>query len=147
MKLNELKIPRGMVKKARKRRGKGPGTGQGGTSGRGHKGQNARAGGGVRRSFEGGQMPLIRRVPKQGFFNPFSTKYEVVNLSDIAKKELAGEITPEVLRKAGLIKGREPKIKILGDGEPVGAMTIKAHKFSASAREKIEKAGGTAEEL
>ncbi|MBD3166821.1 50S ribosomal protein L15 [bacterium] len=147
MKLNEMQIPKGAAAKPTKRRGRGTATGQGGTAGRGHKGQNSRSGGGVRRSFEGGQMPLIRRVPKRGFFNPFRTTYDVVNVGDIAKKELTGEITPETLKAAGLIRGSADLVKVLGEGELSAAITVKAHKFSKSAREKIEKAGGTVEEL
>lgn len=146
MKLNELKIPKDMTSRASKRRGRGAATGVGGTSGRGHKGQKARAGKKIRLSFEGGQMPLIRRVPKRGFFNPFRTEYDVVNIDDIARKELEGEITPEVLKKAGLIHDMN-HVKVLGEGDISRAMTIKAHKFSKSAREKIEKAGGSVEEL
>lgn len=147
MKLNEMQIPKSATSKPTKRRGRGHATGQGCTSGRGHKGQNSRSGGGVRRSFEGGQMPLIRRVPKRGFFNPFRTTYDVVNVGDIAKKELTGEITPESLKAAGLIRNSADLVKVLGEGELSTAITVKAHKFSKSAREKIEKAGGTVEEL
>ena len=145
MKLNELNVPRGARAKANKRRGRGTASGIGGTAGRGNKGQKARSGGGVRVGFEGGQMPLIRRVPKKGFHNKFGTTYEIVNLSAIAQKALDGEITPEVLEANGLIRSSRSLVKILGDGELGGALTIKAHAFSRSAREKIEKAGGTAE--
>ena len=145
MKLNELKIPKGATSKTTKRLGRGPGTGQGTTSGKGHKGQRSRSGGGVRRGFEGGQMPLIRRLPKRGFFNLFRTTYEIVNLTDIARKELKGEVTPEVLRTAGLVKKSDAKVKILGTGEVEKTLNIKAHAFSKSAREKIEKVGGTVE--
>jgi len=145
VKLNELKIPRGARAKSRKRLGRGKGTGQGCTAGKGHKGQNSRSGGGVRRGFEGGQMPLIRRVPKKGFYCRFGTKYEVVNLSDIEKRAFEGEVTPEVLRAGGLVRKSRAKVKILGDGELTRALTIKAHAFSRSAREKIESVGGTAE--
>jgi large subunit ribosomal protein L15 len=146
LKLNEMKIPKGMTSKATKRLGRGAATGQGGTAGKGHKGQKARAGKKIRLSFEGGQMPLIRRVPKRGFFNPFRTEYEVVNIDDILRKDLAGEITPEVLKNAGLIHKTE-RVKVLGNGDITRAMTIRAHRFSKSAREKIEKAGGSVEEL
>ena len=91
-------------------------------------------------------MPLIRRVPKRGFFNPFRTSYDVVNIGDIDRKELAGEVTPDVLKAAGLVRNTA-RVKVLGNGDIARAVTIKAHKFSKSAREKIEKAGGTAEEL
>ncbi len=145
MKLNELQIPKGATSKSTKRLGRGPGTGQGTTSGRGHKGQRSRSGGGVRRGFEGGQMPLIRRLPKRGFFNLFRKTYEIVNLSDITRKELNGEVTPEVLKTCGLIKKSNAKVKILGTGEVEMTLNIKAHAFSKSAREKIEKVGGTVE--
>ena len=147
MKLNELQIPKKVTVKPTKRLGRGSATGQGGTSGRGHKGQRSRSGGGVRRGFEGGQMPLIRRVPKRGFFNLFRTTYEIVNLSDISKKNLDGEVTPAVLKTAGLIKKDNVKVKILGTGKVANSLNIKAHAFSKSAKEKIEKAGGTIEVL
>ena len=147
MKLNEMQIPKKVTVKPTKRLGRGSATGQGGTSGRGHKGQKSRSGGGVRRGFEGGQMPLIRRVPKRGFFNLFRTTYEIVNLSDISKKNLDGEVTPAVLKTAGLIKKDDLKVKILGTGKVANALNIKAHAFSKSAKEKIEKAGGTIEVL
>ena len=147
MKLNELQVPKEVTSKPTKRLGRGSATGQGGTSGKGHKGQRSRSGGGVRRGFEGGQMPLIRRVPKRGFINIFRTNYEIVNLSDIANKGLDGEITPEVLKSTGLIKNSKMKVKILGMGKITKALNIKAHSFSKSAREKIEKAGGTIEEI
>jgi large subunit ribosomal protein L15 len=147
VKLNELQVPKTATAKPTKRRGRGPATGQGGTAGRGHKGQNSRSGGGVRRSFEGGQMPLIRRLPKKGFFNLFRKEYTVVNLSDIVGKGLEGDITPEILAASGLIKKSDKNIKILGMGEIKSALNIKAHAFSKSARDKIEKAGGKIEEL
>ena len=147
MKLNELRVPKEATSKPTKRLGRGSATGQGGTSGKGHKGQRSRSGGGVRRGFEGGQMPLIRRVPKRGFTNIFRTNYEIVNLSDIANKNLDGEITPEVLKSTGLIKNSKMKVTILGLGKITKALNIKAHSFSKSAREKIEKAGGTIEEI
>ena len=145
MKLNELKIPERSRSKSTKRLGRGSATGQGCTAGKGHKGQNSRSGGGVRRGFEGGQMPIIRRLPKRGFFNKFRTCYEIVNLSDIADKSLKGEITLEVLLSNGLVRKSDSKVKILGDGKISEALNIKAHAFSKSAREKIESAGGTAE--
>ena len=147
VKLNELKIHNDVTSKSTKRRGRGSGTGQGGTSGRGHKGQKSRSGGSLRLGFEGGQMPLIRRVPKRGFFNLFRTAYEIVNLSDISKKGLDGEVTPDVLKTAGLVKKSFSLVKILGTGDIEKALKIKAHAFSKSAREKIEKAGGTVEEI
>ncbi|MBT4483986.1 MAG: 50S ribosomal protein L15 [Candidatus Latescibacteria bacterium] len=145
VKLNELKIPEKAKSKSTKRLGRGSATGQGCTAGRGHKGQNSRSGGGVRRGFEGGQMPIIRRLPKRGFFNKFRTCYEIVNLSDIADKSLKGEITLEVLLSNGLVRKSDSRVKILGDGKISEALNIKAHAFSRSAREKIESAGGTAE--
>jgi large subunit ribosomal protein L15 len=147
VKLNELKLPKGAAKKARKRRGQGAASGVGGTAGRGHKGQKALSGGKVRRGFEGGQMPITRRLPKRGFTNLNRTRYEVVNVDDIMERKLGGEITPEVLQAAGLVKKSGAKIKILGNGELQKALNIKAHAFSRSAREKIVNAGGTAEEL
>ena len=147
MKLNELQIPKKVTAKSTKRRGRGPATGQGCTAGRGQNGQNSRSGGHVRRGFEGGQMPLIRRLPKRGFFNIFRTSYEIVNLSDITGRGLEGDITPDVLKTSGLIKNSNLRVKILGTGELEKAITIRAHAFSKSAREKIEKAGGTIEEI
>ena len=147
VKLNELKIQKDVTSKSTKRLGRGSGTGQGCTSGRGNKGQKCRSGGSLRRGFEGGQMPLIRRVPKRGFFNLFRTTYEIVNLSDISKKGLDGEVTPDVLKTAGLVKKSFSLVKILGTGDIEKALKIKAHAFSKSAREKIEKAGGTVEEI
>lgn len=126
----------------RKRVGRGNGSGLGGTAGKGHKGQKARAGGRVRWGFEGGQTPMMRRLPKFGFSNKtFETNYDIFNLSQLEK--IGAEITPETLEKAGLLSvGR---IKILGNGKLTKALTVKAHKFSASAKEAIEKAGGKAE--
>ena len=144
MKLNELKIPRTAKVKSTKRLGRGRATGQGCTAGKGHKGQNSRSGGGVRRGFEGGQMPLIRRVPKRGFYNKFGTSYEVVNLSDIEKKSFKGNITPEVLKDSGLVRKSSSKVKILGGRGLSRAKNITAHAFSRTAKEKIEKTGGTA---
>jgi large subunit ribosomal protein L15 len=145
VKLNEVKVPKKAATKPTKRRGMGRGTGQGGTAGRGHKGQKSRSGGKVRLGFEGGQMPLIRRLPKRGFFSLFRKSYEIVNISDIVRKNLEGEITPETLRSAGLVKKAHAKVKILGNGELGKALRIKAHAFSRSAKEKIENAGGTVE--
>jgi len=145
VKLHELNVPSGAKCKPTKRRGRGRATGQGCTSGRGHKGQNSRSGGGVRRGFEGGQMPLIRRVPKKGFHNKFGTTYEIVNLADIARKSISGEITPEVLVENGLIRSSGSLVKVLGDGELSSVVNVKAHAFSQSAKEKKKKAGGTIE--
>lgn len=127
-----------------KRLGRGPGSGTGKTAGRGHKGQKARSGGNVHPRFEGGQMPLHRRIPKRGFTNPFGTEYQVVNLRDLGDIE-EDEITPRVLSDYGLIGSLKEPVKILGEGEIGSARTVRAHAFSASARSKIEGAGGTAE--
>lgn len=146
MRLHELSPAKGS-KQARKRVGRGPGSGIGKTSGRGEKGQKSRSGYSRRDGFEGGQMPLIRRVPKRGFTNIFKTEYAVVNLSQLA--ELAPEvtdITPESLAEAGLVRSGKP-VKVLGDGEIGKALKVTANKFSKSARAKIEAAGGTCEEL
>ena len=130
-------------KKQDKRKGRGPGSGQGKTAGRGHKGQKSIAGYSRKRGFEGGQMPLHRRLPKRGFTNIFKTVYTEINLADLAK--LAGqEIGPKELRAAGLIKSEAERVKILGRGAISASKTIQAHKFSRSAQEKIEKAGGQA---
>jgi len=129
---------------ARKRVGRGPGSGHGKTAGRGHKGQKSRSGYRHMRGFEGGQMPLHRRLPKRGFTNVFRKEYDPVNLSLLAKFEAGQEITPETLHARGFT-GKNALVKILGDGEVGRALTVRAHKFSASAREKIEKAGGRCE--
>jgi large subunit ribosomal protein L15 len=143
MKLHELSPAKGS-KHAKKRVGRGPGSGIGKTSGRGEKGQKSRTGYSGRPGFEGGQMPLVRRVPKRGFTNIWKTEYAVVNLSQLA--ELEGEVTPEVLVERGLVRSGK-KVKVLGDGEIGKALTVVASKFSKSAREKIEAAGGRCEEL
>jgi large subunit ribosomal protein L15 len=143
MKLHELSPAKGS-KHARKRLGRGPGSGTGKTAGRGEKGQKSRSGHTHRPGFEGGQMPLIRRVPKRGFTNIWKTEYSVVNLSQLA--ELDGEVNPEVMLEHGLVRSGK-KVKVLGDGEIGKALTVVANKFSKSAREKIEAAGGRCEEL
>lgn len=142
MKLNELK-PKAGSKKKRKRVGRGHGSGHGKTSGKGHKGQNARSGGGVPLWFEGGQMPLQRRVPKRGFTNIFKKEYTAVNIDDLSLFAQDGDITPEMLKRAGLVK-KTNNIKILGNGELTAALTVHASRFSKAAKEKIEKAGGRA---
>lgn len=144
MKLGNLAPPKGAVKKS-KRLGIGPGSGTGKTSGKGHKGQKSRSGAKHRAWFEGGQMPLQQRLPKVGFNNPFGTVYQVVNLDDLARKELSGEITPSVLKEAGLISSKERPVKILGRGDVSQALQIKVQAISASAAEKIVKAGGQVE--
>ena len=141
MKLHELSPAKGS-RRARKRIGRGPGSGLGKTAGRGHKGQRSRSGFSRRRGFEGGQMPLIRRVPKRGFTNIFRKEWAIVNVDRLADFE--GEVTPEALRERGLVRPGLP-VKVLGDGEVAKSLTVKAHKFSRSAREKIEKAGGKCE--
>jgi large subunit ribosomal protein L15 len=143
MKLHELSPAKGS-KHSRKRVGRGPGSGIGKTSGRGEKGQKSRTGYSGRPGFEGGQMPLVRRVPKRGFTNIWKTEYAVVNLAQLA--ELEGEVNPEMLAEHGLVRSGK-KVKVLGDGEIGKALTVVANKFSKSAREKIEAAGGRCEEL
>ena len=143
MKLHELSPAKGS-KHSKKRVGRGPGSGLGKTAGRGEKGQKSRTGYSMRPGFEGGQMPLIRRVPKRGFTNIWRTEYAVVNLSQLA--ELEGDVTPESLTQQGLVRSGKP-VKVLGDGEVGKAIRVTAHKFSKSARAKIEAAGGSCEEL
>jgi large subunit ribosomal protein L15 len=144
MNLSNLRAPK-KANENKKRVGRGMGSGMGKTSTRGHKGQRSRSGSRMMRGFEGGQMPLHRRMPKRGFSNIFRKEYNIVNLEKLAA---LGEttITPDVLRKAGLIKSRLP-LKVLGDGELAVALTVHAHKFSKSAQEKITKAGGKVEVL
>jgi large subunit ribosomal protein L15 len=145
MKLHELS-PNPGAKKERKRVGRGTGSGHGKTSGKGHKGQNSRAGGGVRPGFEGGQMPLIRRLPKRGFSNePFRTRYEVLNVEALDRFEAGTVVTPELLEETRVLKNATTGLKILGTGEITKALTVRAHKVSESARAKIEAAGGTVE--
>jgi large subunit ribosomal protein L15 len=146
MSLSDLKPPRG-AKHAKKRVGRGQGSGNGKTAGRGHKGQKSRSGYKFKRGFEGGQMPLHRRVPKRGFHNPFRVEYEVVNLDTLEAKFDAGVIvTPELLQERGLMPwGAKRRVKVLGRGEIVKALTVRAHKFSGKAAEKIAAAGGRAE--
>ena len=144
MKLNELSPAAGSVKEAY-RKGRGHGSGNGKTAGKGHKGQNARSGGGVRPGFEGGQMPMTRRIPKRGFNNIFATKYSVVNVSDLDQFVDGTVVDADLLKASGLIKKTNDGVKILGNGELTKNLTVKAAAFSASAKEKIEKAGGKAE--
>jgi large subunit ribosomal protein L15 len=144
MNLSNLRAPKKASEK-RKRVGRGMGSGMGKTSTRGHKGQRSRSGSRLLRGFEGGQMPLHRRLPKRGFTNIFRKEYSVVNLEKLAAMTET-TITPQVLRNAGVIKSERP-LKILGDGELSAAITVKAHKFSKSAQEKITKAGGKFEVL
>ena len=144
MKLDDLKPAVGSNKK-RKRVGRGDGSGHGKTSGRGHKGQGSRSGGNTKPGFEGGQMPLQRRLPKRGFHNPFRIEMSVVNLGQIDSLPPDAEVTPEVLFRLGYVSGKNRRVKILGDGSLTKPLTVKAHGFSAKAKEKIEAAGGKAE--
>jgi len=144
MKLHELAPAPGSTA-APKRKGRGIGSGNGKTAGKGHKGQNARSGGGVRPGFEGGQNPLYRRVPKRGFNNPFRTEYAIVNIEDLNSFAAGTEVTPEVLLEQGIIKKTLAGIKVLGNGEIKVQLTVKANKFSQSAVEKIQAAGGKTE--
>ena len=140
MNLSNLRAPR-KANENKKRVGRGMGSGMGKTSTRGHKGQGSRSGSSTMRGFEGGQMPLHRRLPKRGFTNIFRADYEVVNVDRLATLG-ESEITPELLRKAGVVSSRKSLVKVLGSGELSMALTVHAHKFSKSAQEKIEKAGG-----
>ena len=144
MKFHELK-PAAGAKTAPKRLGRGSGSGLGKTSGKGHKGQKARSGGGVRPGFEGGQMPLSRRVPKRGFTNIFATVYSTVNVSDLNIFEDGTEITAAMLKEMGVISKINDGLKVLGDGELTKKLTVKAAKFTKSAEEKILAAGGSIE--
>ena len=144
MKLHELKAAPGSAKTG-KRKGRGHATGQGTTAGRGMNGQNSRSGGGVRLGFEGGQMPLYRRLPKRGFTNIFGTQYAELNVEVLNQFEDGAEITPELLKSEGILKKQLDGVKILGNGVLEKKLTVKAHKFSKSAVEKIEAAGGKAE--
>ena len=144
MKLHELSPAAGSTK-APYRKGRGAGSGNGKTAGKGHKGQNARSGGGVRPGFEGGQLPLYRKLPKRGFTNRFATQYAIVNLADLDVFENGAVIDLDTLVANGMIKKTFDGLKVLGDGEITKAFTVKATKFSASAKEKIEAAGGKTE--
>ena len=147
MDLSNLKPPRGM-KQSKKRVGRGEGSGSGKTAGRGEKGAQSRSGYKSKRGFEGGQMPLHRRLPKRGFFNLFRVEYEVVNLDSIAERFDAGAlVTPETLLEAGLVRNARRMVKVLGRGEVGKALTVKAHKFSGKAAEKIASSGGSVETL
>jgi len=145
MKLHELSPKVGSTK-ARKRIGRGPGSGTGKTSGRGHKGQNARSGGGVRLAFEGGQTPLFRRIPKRGFTNAmFKKTYAVVNLSTLNRFAEGTDVNPALLKDMGIVKNEHDGIKILAQGKLEKKLNVSAHKFSTKAKEQIEKLGGKAE--
>jgi len=145
MKLHELQPAPGSVKDV-KRIGRGHGSGNGKTAGKGHKGQKARSGGSIRAGFEGGQMPLQRRIPKRGFNNIFAKEFAAVNVSELEKRFESGAVVDaEALINCGVIKDAKDGVKILGDGELTKSLTVKAVKFTAAAKEKIEKAGGKAE--
>ena len=146
MDLNNLKPKKG-ARHARKRVGRGPGSGHGKTASRGEKGQKSRSGFSRRIGFEGGQMPLVRRLPKRGFTNIFKKDYAIVNVSDLDRFDVGATIDEGTLRKAGLVKGQHDGIKILGDGKLSKKLTVSAHKFSASAKKQIEAAGGTCQEI
>lgn len=145
MKLHTM-YPNPGATKVAKRKGQGVGSGNGKTAGKGHKGQNARSGGGVRPGFEGGQLPLYRRLPKRGFSNAlFKTEYAVINLSDLNKFEEGSTITPELLKEMGILKNQLDGVKVLGNGTLEKKLVVKANKFSTKAVEEIEKLGGKAE--
>ncbi|WP_409343404.1 50S ribosomal protein L15 [Paenibacillus sp. MBLB4367] len=144
MKLHEL-APAPGSRQTRKRIGRGIGSGTGKTAGKGHKGQNARSGGGVRPGFEGGQNPLYRRLPKRGFNNISRKEYAIVNIEELNKFAAGTEVTPELLMESGIVKSPKSGIKVLGNGEVTVKLTVKANKFSQSAVDKIKAAGGQTE--
>jgi len=144
MKLHELQPAEGS-RQERKRKGRGIGSGNGKTAGKGHKGQNARSGGGVSPGFEGGQTPLFRRLPKRGFTNINRKEYAIVNLDTLNRFEDGTEVTPELLIETGVVSSEKAGIKILGNGKVEKKLTVKAHKFSSAAKEAIEAAGGQTE--
>ena len=146
MKLNELRPAEGSAK-APYRKGRGAGSGNGKTAGKGHKGQNARSGGGVRPGFEGGQLPLYRKLPKRGFKNYFATNYAIVNVCDLNKFEDGAVVDINTLLAARIIRKPMDGLKVLGNGELTKKITVKATVFSATAKEKITAAGGQAEEV
>ncbi len=147
MKLNELRPAEGSVQE-RFRKGRGPGSGNGKTAGKGHKGQNARSGGGVRPGFEGGQFPIYRQLPKRGFNNKrFATVYATINVSDLNRFEDGAIVDIETLLAARVIRKAQDGLKVLGNGDITKKLTVKAAKFSAAAKEKIEAAGGSCEEV
>ena len=146
MKLNELSPAQGSAKAAY-RKGRGAGSGNGKTAGKGHKGQNARSGGGVRVGFEGGQLPLYRKLPKRGFKNRFAVNYAVVNVAALNRFEDGAVVDAEALKAAKLVRKELDGVKILGNGELTKTLTVKATVFSATAKEKIEAAGGKTEEV
>lgn len=144
LKLHDLRPAPGS-RRAKRRAGRGVAGFRGKTAGRGHKGQNSRSGGGTRRGFEGGQMPLVRRVPKRGFNNPTSVEYTVLNVAQLNRFSPGTVVDPDLLKQTGLYKRRTMGIKVLGHGDLGIALTVKAHKFTRTARQKIEAANGKAE--
>jgi large subunit ribosomal protein L15 len=146
MELNNLKPKKG-ARHAKKRVGRGPGSGHGKTSGRGEKGQKSRAGFSRQPGFEGGQMPLHRRLPKRGFTNIFKKEYAVVNLSDLERFDNGATVDEAALRQAGLVKGQNDGVKVLGNGKLSKKLTVSATKFSATAKQAIEAAGGSVQEI
>ena len=146
MKLNELSPAQGSAKAAW-RKGRGPGSGNGKTAGKGHKGQNARSGGGVRPGFEGGQLPLYRKLPKRGFKNRFAVNYAIVNVADLNRFEDGAVVDMEALVAQKIVRKPLDGLKVLGNGEITKKLTVKATVFSATAKEKIEAAGGKTEEV
>lgn len=144
MKLHELKPSEGS-RKERNRVGRGTGSGNGKTSGKGHKGQNARSGGGVRPGFEGGQTPLFQRLPKRGFTNINRKEFAIINLDTLNRFEDGTEVTPELLLETGLVSKLNAGLKVLGNGSIEKKLTVRAHKFSSAAKEAIEAAGGSVE--
>ena len=146
MKLNQLSPAEGSAKAAW-RKGRGPGSGNGKTAGKGHKGQNARSGGGVRPGFEGGQLPLYRKLPKRGFKNRFAVNYAIVNVSALNRFEDGSVVDMEALLAAKIVRKELDGLKVLGNGELTKKLTVKATVFSATAKEKIEAAGGKTEEV
>ncbi|MCL1983462.1 MAG: 50S ribosomal protein L15 [Clostridiales bacterium] len=144
MKLHELRAPAGSTRD-RKRRGRGTASGQGKTGGRGMNGQNSRSGGGTRLGFEGGQMPLYRRIPKRGFTNIWKKEYNIFNVSDLNRFDDGSVVTPDLLKEIGMVKKLRDGVKILGEGAIEKKVTVRAQKFSKTAIEKIESAGGKAE--
>ena len=141
MRLEEL-TPAPGARTPKFRKGRGIGSGNGKTAGKGHKGQKARSGGGVRPGFEGGQMPLYRRIPKRGFKNVWAIKYSEINVATLNKFEDGAEVTPELLKASGLVKKLEDGVSVMGNGEITKKLTVSAHRFTKTAKEKIEKAGG-----
>jgi len=144
LRLHELK-PSPNSKTSSRRRGRGIGSGKGKTAGRGHKGQKARSGGNIAPGFEGGQLPLTRRVPKRGFNNKFRREWTVVNVESLNRFDNGSVVTPQVLKDTGVVKSFDAGIKILGKGDLEKELTVQAHSFSAKAKDKIEAAGGTVE--